>query len=244
MLIRIATREDIPAAGAVAAAAYIDDEQDAFMFPGCKKHPEKYLKTKESIIRHGMNDPTGTVIVAESEEGDDGWIGNREFMGFCIWYRDGDNEKTEDTKKRQPLLSRIKSCISNLEIIQYASDMLDPLVSASNAATMARTCRSPSSKRYFGTDPGNYAMYGIMDIAVDPKYQGRGVARKLVEWGMAKATEEGVPIELSATPAGSALYSKLGFKKIGVWRWRPGMEGSDGMGGWDIMKWQATGDSF
>ncbi|KAG6994408.1 hypothetical protein FOFC_11950 [Fusarium oxysporum] len=103
---------------------------------------------------------------------------------------------------------------------------------------MARTCRLPSSKRYLGTDPGDCAMYGIMDIAVDPRYQGRGVARELVKWGMNKAAEEGVPIELSATPAGSGLYEKLGFKKIGVWRWKPGMEGEDGMGGWDIMWWQ------
>ncbi|EWY87772.1 hypothetical protein FOYG_09165 [Fusarium oxysporum NRRL 32931] len=240
MRIRIATRDDIPAAGAIMAAAYIDDEQDAYMFPGRKKYLKKYLKTKESIVRHGMDDPTGTTIVAELEEGDDGWTGQSELMGLCIWYRDQekDDEKAVEPETKEPLLKRIKSYIRGLEAVEYMTDMLDPLTSASNAATMARTCRLPSSKRYFGTDPGDCAMYGIMDIAVDPRYQGRGVARELVKWGMNKAAEEGVPIELSATPAGSGLYEKLGFKKIGVWRWKPGMEGEDGMGGWDIMWWQ------
>ncbi|KAJ4256051.1 hypothetical protein NW762_009125 [Fusarium torreyae] len=240
MLIRTATRDDIPAAGVVAAAAYINDEQDAFMFPGRKKYYKKYLKTKESIVRHGMDDPTGTVIIAELEEGDEGWAGQTELMGFCIWYRDQEKKVTGDDEKKEPLLSRFKSYITNSDMVEYVSDMLDPLTSAPNAATMARTCRSPSSKRYFDTDPGDCAMYGIMDIAVHPKYQGRGVARKLVQWGMNKAREEGLPIELAATPAGSGLYTKLGFKKIGVWRWKPGMEGEDGFGGWDIMWWQAN----
>ncbi|KAH7125903.1 acyl-CoA N-acyltransferase [Dactylonectria macrodidyma] len=210
MLIRTATEEDIPAAGAVAAAAYIDDEQDAFMFPGRKKHAQRYLKTKESIVRHGMKDPTATVIVAALEEGDEGWSGKADIVGFCI-----------------------------CPIFQYASDLIDPLVSAPNASTMAKTCRLPSSNKYFCPEIKDSPQYGIMDIAVHPGFQGRGVARKLVEWGMNKAREEAVPIELSATPSGSELYTKLGFKKVGVWRWRPGMEGSDGMGGWDIMRWQA-----
>ncbi|KAF1960174.1 acyl-CoA N-acyltransferase [Byssothecium circinans] len=242
MLIRNATKEDVPAAGAVAAAAYIDDEQDAFMFPGRMKHPQRYLKTKESIIRHGMEDPTATVIVAALEEGEEGWSGRADIVGFCIWFREEGNEKsekTQDIEKKQPLLSRIKASISSYEVFQYASDLFNPLVSASNASTMARTCRLPSSNHYFCPEIENSPQYGIMDIAVHPEFQGRGVARKLVEWGMKKAREEAVTIELSATPAGAELYTKLGFKKVGVWRWRPGMEGSDGMDGWDIMRWQA-----
>ncbi|KAK6954382.1 hypothetical protein Daesc_004349 [Daldinia eschscholtzii] len=223
MLIRNATEEDIPAAGAVAAAAYINDEQDAFMFPGRMKHPKRYLKTKESIVRHGMEDLTATVIVATLEEGDEGWSGSSDIVGFCIWFReDGDEkgEKDQIIEKKQPLLS-------------------NPLVSAPNASMMARTCRLPSSSYYFCPEIKNSPQYGIMDIAVHPEFQGRGVARRLVEWGINKAKEEAIPIELSATPAGSKLYTKLGFKKVGVWRWRPGMEGSDGKGGWDIMRWKA-----
>ncbi|RSL76873.1 hypothetical protein CEP51_009562 [Fusarium floridanum] len=215
MLIRNATREDIPAAGAVAAEAYIDDEQDAFMFPGRIKYPERYLKTKESIVRHGMEDPTATVIVVVLEEGDEGWSGKPDIVGFCIWFReDGDksSEKTEEVEKKA-LLSRIKSIITDSEIYQYTSDLLDPLVSAQNASIMARTCRLPSSNNYFRPRIDNLPQYGIMDIAVDPGFQGRGIAGMLVEWGINKAKEEGIPIELSATPAGSGLYAKLGFEK-------------------------------
>lgn len=105
MLIRNATREDIPAAGVVAAAAYIEDEQDAFMFPGRKKYPKKYLKTKESIVRHGMDDPTATVLIASLEEGDEDWNGKGEIMGFCIWFREEGDKGSEDSAKKQSLLS-------------------------------------------------------------------------------------------------------------------------------------------
>lgn len=82
--------------------------------------------------------------------------------------------------------------------------------------------------------------YGIMDSAVNPKFQGRGVARMLVQWGLDKAREEGISMELCATPAGTILYEKMGFQKVGLWRWRPGMEGGDGWGGWEIMRWEAS----
>ncbi|KAH7012797.1 acyl-CoA N-acyltransferase [Ilyonectria destructans] len=241
MLIRNATEEDIPAAGAVAAAAYIDDEQDAFIFPGRMKHTQRYLKTKESIVRHGMKDPTATVIVIVLEEGDESWSGKPDIVGFCIWYREDGDEKSEKAKdvEKKAFLWRIKASISGSEVFQYASDLMNPLLSAPNASIMARTCRLPSSNNYFVPEIENSPQYGIMDIAVHPRFQGRGVARRLVEWGINKAKEEAIPIELSATPAGSVLYTKLGFKKVGVWRWRPGMEGSDGKGGWDIMRWQA-----
>lgn len=123
--------------------------------------------------------------------------------------------------------------------MQYLTDLFDPLVSASNVATMARTCASPSSKVYFGgKPPGNEPCMGIMDIAVHREFQQRGIAKRLVKWGMAKARGEGLPIELSATPEGEGLYRRLGFRDVGVWRWRPGMEGGDGMGGWKVMRWE------
>lgn len=114
MLIRNATREDIPAAGAVAAAAYINDEQDAFMFPGRKKYPQRYLKTKESIVRHGIDDPTATVIVTVLEEGDEGWSGKPDIVGFCIWFRENGDEESDkaDGAEKKALLSSEFQCCS------------------------------------------------------------------------------------------------------------------------------------
>jgi N-acetylglutamate synthase-like GNAT family acetyltransferase len=71
---------------------------------------------------------------------------------------------------------------------------------------------------------GDCAMYGMMDIAVHPRYQGRGVVRDLVRLGIIKGAKENVPIELSTTLTESELCNKLGFKKMRVWRWKSSIE--------------------
>lgn len=107
MRIRHLTKDDVSAAAAIVVAAYINDEQDAFMFPGRFKYPQRYLKTKESLIRHGLKDETSTTIVAELEVGDQSWSGKDEVVGFCIWYRDeddGDEEAEEDGVGKMTML--------------------------------------------------------------------------------------------------------------------------------------------
>jgi ribosomal protein S18 acetylase RimI-like enzyme len=49
-------------------------------------------------------------------------------------------------------------------------------------------------------------------LGVDPAYQGRGLASKLLKWGLARADEEGVEIYLSSSPEGRRMYEKYGFE--------------------------------
>lgn len=52
-------------------------------------------------------------------------------------------------------------------------------------------------------------------LAVDPDYQGLGLARKLVDMGLAWADADGVPTYLEATPEGAKIYPRFGFEKVG-----------------------------
>jgi GNAT superfamily N-acetyltransferase len=45
-------------------------------------------------------------------------------------------------------------------------------------------------------------------------YRRRGAGRLLVEWGLAKAAEEGVPAYIEGSPAGTPLYEKCGFRIV------------------------------
>jgi len=48
-------------------------------------------------------------------------------------------------------------------------------------------------------------------LATDPKYQRRGAASMLVQWGLDKADEIGGEAYLEATDVGKQVYEKLGF---------------------------------
>ncbi|CAI7593773.1 unnamed protein product [Penicillium manginii] len=55
--------------------------------------------------------------------------------------------------------------------------------------------------------------YYLELLGVHPSYQGRGLASKLLKWGLARADEEGVEVYLSSSPEGKPLYDKNGFQE-------------------------------
>ncbi|KAF9630654.1 hypothetical protein BFW01_g1216 [Lasiodiplodia theobromae] len=238
MRTRLLVRDDVSNAAHVAVAAYVDDAQDAYIYPKRHEYPLRYLKVKTDIIQHSLEDSIALPIVAVLEPNDEGWNGTPEIMGFCIWYREGADQNEEeaqnrDAQKKKPWISRLKERILDSDIVDYIRDVRNPIVDASHARAVAETCSRSDSQRWIEDGyqkPEQF--YGIMDVAVDPKFQRRGVARMLLEWGMARAEKENVPVHLSATPAGAPLYRSLGFRGVGKWTWRPNQEAE-----WEIMRW-------
>jgi ribosomal protein S18 acetylase RimI-like enzyme len=49
---------------------------------------------------------------------------------------------------------------------------------------------------------------------VDPNFQGRRIASKLVTWGLERADKDHVPVYLESTPAAVRVYTRLGFKEL------------------------------
>ncbi|PPJ52422.1 hypothetical protein CBER1_10573 [Cercospora berteroae] len=236
--IRRAEISDINAIASLLAAAYIEDEQDAYMFPRRWRYSRRYLATKASIIRHAFADATSCVEVAVTRSGED-----EKIAGVCIWYKDfeeagiDDPEKVKSKRSVLHNLEGICSKIRNSNTVQFIADLCDPMCSAMNAYRMARTCADPLSKSYvedYKADESD--TYGIMDIAVHPEYQHQGIAQALISRGFEKATKEGLAVELCATPAGSVVYKKLGFRPVGPWRWSPEMMESGR--GWEMLRWE------
>jgi GNAT superfamily N-acetyltransferase len=53
-------------------------------------------------------------------------------------------------------------------------------------------------------------------LVTHPDYRGCGAGSKLVKWGQEKAAKEGLPFAMFASPMGISLYSKLGFRSVGI----------------------------
>ncbi|SPO01217.1 uncharacterized protein DNG_03964 [Cephalotrichum gorgonifer] len=51
-------------------------------------------------------------------------------------------------------------------------------------------------------------------VAVHPDYQGKGVGKKLVQWGLGMSEELKLPIYLESTVEGVPLYERTGFQKL------------------------------
>lgn len=60
----------------------------------------------------------------------------------------------------------------------------------------------------------------ILDVAVDPDLQGRGIGAQLVQWACDEATRRGAALMLLEVRATSkpaiALYERFGFKQTGL----------------------------
>ncbi|KAJ5085223.1 hypothetical protein N7532_009994 [Penicillium argentinense] len=60
---------------------------------------------------------------------------------------------------------------------------------------------------------GGRPHYYLEMLGVHPSFQGRGLASKLLKWGLARADEEGVEVYLSSSPEGRPMYEKNKFEQ-------------------------------
>ncbi|KAF7589798.1 hypothetical protein BBP40_003860 [Aspergillus hancockii] len=71
--------------------------QDAYQYPNRTSYPTLYLKAKSNMIKSTFDDPAAIPIVAISEGG-----GSKPaIIGFCIWYRELDEEPITSTSTKK-----------------------------------------------------------------------------------------------------------------------------------------------
>ncbi|KAJ5183801.1 hypothetical protein N7492_001417 [Penicillium capsulatum] len=54
--------------------------------------------------------------------------------------------------------------------------------------------------------------YYLEILGVHPNYQRRGLASRLLKWGLERADQDGVEVYLSSSPEGKPMYEKYGFQ--------------------------------
>lgn len=72
-------------------------------------------------------------------------------------------------------------------------------------------------------------------LCVDAKFQRKGVGKKLLEWGAKQADKDGIATGLVASPVGSGLYKKLGYRDVKTITY-----GS--IEDWGMIRWPGGGD--
>jgi hypothetical protein len=203
MLVRPATKTDFPGVASAAVAAYIDDPQDAYLYPKRADYAANYLKVESCIIKHSLDDPTAFSIVAVLEPGDEGWNGAPEITALCIgiaklqaarptteawWYlvsgffgqsHQWNAFKVQLGRDVRTLMSTkgIKVRFLSLVVVDSIRDLVNPMVDSSHAKAMARMCSSEASQRW------NQDGYKKPDTSLwIPSTKGRGIDGLLLHW--------------------------------------------------------------
>lgn len=223
MHLRPTTATDLPRCVTITDTAFKNNELTNFLAPNRTKYPLSWRQRALNLQRCKYYQPGlwSFVCVADA---DDDFADAGEILGYARWARCTSTEDaTADpwAPRRLSLLEHAESWLHWAEFKWGQTLRTNPAVSWAQEAAFARSIVVST-----GLAPIRAATHWYLDIiAVAPEYQRRGVARRLVNWGLESAKTESearavvgkqpVPVALVATAPGLPLYKSLGFRVVG-----------------------------
>ncbi|KAH7031970.1 hypothetical protein B0J12DRAFT_704054 [Macrophomina phaseolina] len=213
----------------LSAKAFIDDPVEAYLYPGRREYPELFVDAQEELLRASFDKGCGAAVVVTLEPSDERWKGSPDIVGFCIFIRTG-------IWRPRPFIEEPEEPSEDGKDTATAASPAHAMTDLAHYEAFEETCRSKDAKVW--TEEGfklPKARYEFCDLGVDPAFQAQGVGRMMVAFIQEKALQEGVPVHTTSSPSGQGFYRKMGFRKVGRWKWcpEPNME-------WDVMHWTPT----
>ncbi|CUS14896.1 unnamed protein product [Tuber aestivum] len=209
MYLREAKLSDMPTVGRIGARAFIDDPLFAVVEPGRYTYYKDYEAGWVRRVREKALKPEARVILAVDE-------GTEEITGFAIWVREGDDPAAYHWRNEGGILKRIEFKLLSIE--DKITILFSPKSRSEDPAALSRLDEA-IEQAAMGTwsQEGRQIRWHLHILGVDPSWHRRGIGGLLVSWGMKNGAKEGAICSLESSPAGRALYEKLGFKAVGVW---------------------------
>lgn len=237
---RAITRADVPAVGVISTDAFMDDEMNEYLWPHRKQHAEDYGRRLANNARTMLVAPGtyGCVAVADEKDAERlPGVAHGTVLGFAWWIRQGASKKYQGRRSaivddEAAIANEKRSVAFNtgvglalertlLGMEDLYGRVVSPDPSACSAADMKAVRSGFNLEPLFEKLPG---VWYLRLIGTGPQYQRKGVAGALVEWGMAKAQEEGIPCAMTSSDIGQAVYERYGFKVV-LWNEMPVSKG-------------------
>jgi len=198
MPIRYATPADEPAISALCTIAFFDEGLfGSCIHPYRHQYPDDVQIFWHETIRKYFATSGNFIIVATREEKE-----KEELAGVAIWQRQGDDEGALKAKE---------------EWVDYGSDAFHPLPEKINRA-LDPTKRNAleesmpySEHLWSGTRANNWY---LSLCGTHPDYQGKGIGRELVAWGLNRARKENVHASVVSSAGNDAFYLRCGFDEV------------------------------
>lgn len=165
---------------------------------GQKEGASKLLIRWQSVTKNKEGQPNTIILKASVPNPQDET--KHMIVGAAIWsqasFVDGHGDRPTDSPADLAALSDTEK--------RFASQMYRSLWKRRIALAREKACSDSP------------AMFTLDTCAVDPAFQRRGVAGKLVEWGLEEAKRRGgLECMTEASPMGRTVYTKLGFRAEG-----------------------------
>ncbi|KAF7596927.1 hypothetical protein BBP40_011973 [Aspergillus hancockii] len=217
---RVTTLEELEPLYHIAADAWRDDPLFNWFFPGGHEHPEDLIALWKCILQVEFYDPGKFVLAARLQDPEDDGSLPGKVVGFAVWERKGASHAARSWRgtsfsrnmfmwAKQDInlgLKRSKLTFTNAYAFLFSTPKRSAVISRVKA--LEKEMKSVRARQ-----PADcwYLCY----LGVSSKAQKRGVGRKLLNWGIERSEEEGVPAGLEASNAGLGLYYSAGFEQTG-----------------------------
>ncbi|KAK1960902.1 acetyltransferase [Colletotrichum eremochloae] len=171
---------------------------------GLAKQASSMAKRHGSVTKNNKGEPN--TIFLKATLPDPGQPDQRIIAGMAIWVQ----QSAVDGHGDPPPKDLIKEL--NLEAT-FPGNEAEQRYAAACMASLHKRREEVIREKATSDEP---AVFVLDMCAVDPKFQGKGIAKKLVQWGLEEAKRRGgLELLLEASTMGRHVYSKLGFKQDG-----------------------------
>lgn len=246
MHIRRATRTDLVSINNIGYDAWMDNELNEYLWPYRKQYPTDYYFDLLRRVRKSFVSPGnfGVVVVADKEDASPSGPVEGEVMGFAWYIRvphgdEYDPERTPmsataDRETAEAQMRRDMSVNADLfaaleRTLLGAEDRYRDLIGDRCRATDYNTMDEIFG--YIAKDDPHSRLpshWRVSLLGCNPRYEGRGVGSRLVEYGQQLAEGSGVPLTLTSAPGrAQSLYSRRGMRILD-WVLLPGRQHEGG----------------
>ncbi|KAI9717728.1 MAG: hypothetical protein M1828_007131 [Chrysothrix sp. TS-e1954] len=205
---------DIPEASTLAATAFLDGPLSAYLYPQRRERFDAYRSHFLEFFRLSLVVPAQLCFVAvHGLSADDS---NARIVGCCIWKRfcpkGGPLSSTDQVWRR---VNSGIGCTFERWLLRLEGRYHGML--NTEGADRARLREYYSQSRDWASTfsaHGLHSYWWLDFLCVSPEFQGTGAGGKLLDWGMQRAKDEGVPVGLVSSSIARKFYRGKGFKVV------------------------------
>ncbi|KAL9056709.1 MAG: hypothetical protein Q9162_002778 [Coniocarpon cinnabarinum] len=239
MHLRPLLSSDIPTLSILAASAFSpNDELFAFLNPHSTAHPQDFRDFFLRRLRYRTTQPSNHTFVAVSDPSDADWLpsalsspetltpfgrlgaeadsSGEVLLGYVMWKRYGDSRDplVSAWRNNTDLWTRLNHALRSLEQDYCNVLRLDGSADYDRKAAFAKTITAERRPQASDEEQSKRGYWHLSVLATSPIARRRGVGRMLTEWGVQRAREEHVPVNLNSSDVGVGLYESMGFRTV------------------------------